>query len=337
MFCILYIACALALLIAGYTFKDEIWYLAIINSFRYWLFVPAFFFLLRDLWQRKINFFKFFCLSLLILIWLYSYILPRGHSGRLQRGDLRLITCNILFKNHDMNRLARILTRYEPDIIAFQELRPRQARSLNDLLKEEYSYRSFENPDRVWDLGIWSKLPILSSVSLHSERGELVLSTIEYKEEEFYVVNVHAQSPEPKLIGEGRFQALESIYHGQEKMLESLSLHLHRRNIPVERVILMGDFNSTSGNYSHQIIRNMGLQDAYRALESIWPVWSFTFPVSLAQKVVVPPVLRLDYIYVGAQFLPVRGRILPELTGSDHRPVLIELHSLMEEEEDIGG
>lgn len=329
----LYVFIASGLLAAGYIMGDASWWLALINSFRYWLFVPLIIFWIEHLWvglEKTPGIF----LTLLTGLWIYFYIwfpfyegLDKKNTEKLIGPPIKVMSFNLLYKNINFDKVISTIREEAPDIVAFQETTQENATTLKENLAKDYPYVSFRSKRDIIGVSTFSKLPIESDAYIPTKVGYSELVKIKHPTRDFYLVNVHTESIDPLDLF-GNEKNILRAYKDREKMLKDVVDSLKASSIPVSNTIVVGDFNSTEGNYLYRIMKSFGYKDSYREVNAILPS-AFTFPNNveglLNRKGKFWPVIRIDFIYSGLGFKPLKSEVIDTETGSDHKPVMSTL------------
>ena len=328
MICFLYILSLFALLGFGYYQGDSSWWLALINSFRYWLFAPALLFWLEIVWDGFSEG-KTWGLSIVTVLWVFLYIWFPFYETPTAAGKqtIKAMTFNILYLNENINGIISPINKAQPDIIAMQEITENQGQALKQQLSAVYPYTSFRSSKEILGVGTFSKFPIESSKQIVSRSGHCQVLKIKAHNRDIFVINVHTESIEPKDIF-GEEEKILASYKRREQMLIDILAYLSNNSIPVSDTILLGDFNSTEGNKLYQIIKKAGFKDSYRAVNPIL-FNGFTWPTNMRgvyKKLKTTwPFLRIDYIYTGNHFTTLNSETFQAETGSDHRPLVSNL------------
>ncbi len=328
----IYIISTITLVSLGYLLGDSIWWLALVNSFRYWLFFPLIIFWIEQIFVQ-IDKWQSTGLGILTVLWIFLYIwFPFYESNKpipLNGNPIKVMSFNILFKNRDMNPAFEALQKADTDIIAMQEITKPQAQVLGEALKEKYQYNSYNNaPDKILGVATFSKSPLRKIGQIPSQYGHAELVEIEDASRKFYLVNIHTSSIDPLDIFD-QPSNIQKAYENREKFFAEIFAYLRENQVDIKKVLLAGDFNSTEGNKLYQIVQAAGFKDSFREISPVIPFSSFTFPhnwLGLADRnAKMIPLIRIDYIFSGTGFKPIKADIVQEATGSDHRPVIMTL------------
>ncbi len=245
---------------------------------------------------------------------------------RVSRRHLRLMTYNVhscigMDGKLSPDRIARVIARHDPDVIALQELdvgRLRtngmdQAKIIAELLDMNYHFHPVRMiEEELYGNAILSRTPlkIIDAGSLprafdnfcFEPRGAL-WAEIEYLDTRIQLINTH----------------LSFWAHEQKKQAESLCGPHWLSNPACDgNVILCGDFNAFPGSKVCQSIQKH-LQDVQQKLDSHKPLntWFGHFPVG-----------RIDHIFVNQKIKVIKVEVPSsrlEKMASDHLPLIAEL------------
>ncbi|SDK15170.1 endonuclease/exonuclease/phosphatase family protein [Microbulbifer yueqingensis] len=254
---------------------------------------------------------------------------PRAHATK----TLRVMTYNVhsclgVDGKYSARRIARVIARYQPDVVALQELdvsRPRsggddQAERIARYLEMDFQFHPAINleeerygdailsrlPMRVVKKGILPGPPEAARRSLlptvDEPRGAVWVE-VEHNGEKVHIVNTH--------LGLGKAERLRQV----DALLGPDWLgHPECGGYKV----LLGDFNALPNSAEHKRLSEQ-LHDAQMHLANHRP--RGTFPSRLARA-------RIDYIFTGRR-LKVSKVVVPrtELTqvASDHLPLIADL------------
>lgn len=244
-----------------------------------------------------------------------------------EKGDkIRVMSFNIAAGHGDIDEIVRVIRKYDPDIVALQEVDVHwsersdfddQARYLGETLNMHYFFGEIytlepedeQTSPRQYGLGYLSKKPII-----HQQNHLLTrLST---------------QTPEPELKVLPGFPEIVVEIEGQQVHL--FNTHLDYRRDPVVRltqveemieimedadgpVILMGDLNARPGAEEISALFEM-LDDAWGIKDDP----GYTFPADQPDR-------RIDYILHSGHFI-VSDVFVAETEASDHRPVVADIY-----------
>jgi vancomycin resistance protein VanJ len=229
--------------------------------------------------------------------------------------QLRVMTFNVHYANHDAQAIAILIDTEAPDVIAIQELVDEHARLLQPRLASAYPYQLL---NAAAGLALISRYP-LKNQPLPLSVGRVQHALIELPEGEISMWNLH---PRPTLKP-GRWAL-------QKETMAAVAQALEAETRPT---IVLGDFNTTDQEENYQLIAGH-LRDVQQA---VGQGFGFTFPepnalhrmISLPwparSLIVTKPIIRIDHILVSNHFIPQEIHVVPDAAGSDHRPVVATL------------
>ena len=330
MFFWLYIISTFGLLIWGYLAGDANWFLALINSFRYFLFLPLILFWIEKLWVG-IEKFPLFLLTLLTGLFIYFYIwfpfyevFDKSKVIVFKGEPLKVMTFNVLVVNPSTESIINTIRQARPQIIALQEITPTRASSLKNSLKDLFPFNSSSAGKSTIDTMVLSNYPIVKVQEIPLEAGNSQLVFIQTPTKLIPLINIHTESIDPLDIF-GDQDNIFMAYKRREKSFNDIIDYLKRSGINLSEVMIVGDFNSTEGNQTYKIMQSAGLIDSYREVNPILPN-SFTFPHNmkgLFKKLKdFWPLLRIDYIWAGSSYKCTDSEVVNQKTGSDHKPLI---------------
>lgn len=213
------------------------------------------------------------------------------------------------------DRLADALGRCGADIIGLQELTVSQAEVLSDLLADDYPHQALHGLG-IPGKGILSRYPIRIPMlmEVHPHRPDL-LALLDVYERELQLIVAHPPPPRPSYRGIRRAPVRHTAAaRRQFDRFVELTESGHT-------TILLGDFNMRDSHEEYGLLVDAGLQDAFRGVNQHHLL---TYPLRRG-RVPLRPVFRLDYIWHSAN-LRVMGARVGEDAGSDHLPVLADMH-----------
>ena len=231
-----------------------------------------------------------------------------GDAAPLRRpssGDdgLRLVTANVLVDNRRFAELTRRLLQDPPDVLLLQEVVPRHADVLAELVRRRPDLHLVMEPrDDYAGWAIVSRFPVLDRGRMDVPGWPVSWAVVDHPVTPIRVVNVHAAAP--------RTRADVDTWQEQFELLGGLA-------DGVLPTVLAGDFNATDDHRAFRRLLAAGFADAF---EHAGRGWGATWPVSRF----LPPLLRLDHILVDDRLTVVRVGTV-DLPGSDHRGVVARL------------
>ncbi|MFN8419686.1 MAG: endonuclease/exonuclease/phosphatase family protein [Anaerolineae bacterium] len=318
---VLYLLALVAYLVLRGVFGDRL-FMGVINSFAHLLFLPLILALpllalLRSRWSL---------LGLVLLIvagtWFGSYFLPKFHTAA-TGNTLKVVTFNVWRENTQLSELETWLRSIDADVILIQEY-PRQfptttVRNLQDV----YPYWFTQQ----WVLGniILSKYPFIESQNFdpaHANGVNQQRAVIDWHGQPIAIYNVHLSTPMWKVRGQrSRFYVRTILGYD-----DSIRNHEIASLIPIlqaERLpyIIAGDFNLSDHSVTYDQLAAF-LGDTYReAGIGMGKSWPRPNDASSRLLRLLPPLIRIDYIWHSAQWRAVDASQGPYL-GSDHLAVV---------------
>ena len=338
MFCFLYCFTVTIVLLLLDGLGDLFWWSALLNSLRYWLFLPLPLFLLEFLLTPRLT--SFIWLGGLSVYWAWCYT-PLGYGDAQSLGckpniygepalakQLKLMSFNVLGSNQRLSKLSLLLDSVQPNLVCLQEVTPIQARFFSQ--RFTYQTDSGRSPQNASpDVACYASSPLQLLDRRRLAGGVFQLVSVQTATEPIYIANLHTTSvPLSDLLSEDRLY-VASTYQAQQALLEELWAVLAANEVPLRQLIVLGDFNSTEGNALYRALEEHGLYDGLRLQRVVWPFGDFTFPRNLnairEEHNRLLPLVRLDYIFVGERYCVRNYETGSQETGSDHRPVIANL------------
>jgi len=227
--------------------------------------------------------------------------LPQGRTA------LKLMTHNLFGLNYDMPRVAELITRENPDIIALQEYFPEQRSRLDPLIKPAYPYSAYCVGGKRANLAIYSKLPFAEAQDgdctddlAKAGRTSHILATFALPNgAKFAVLTTHFEWPLPP-----------------ERLKLQLPVLLAAIKSVSVPLVMVGDFNSAPWSYEQRhFASDAGLTRQTHGILT-WPMrfwikgWRDTFPVLPLDQVMTKGDIEVHDLHPGTA------------TGSDHLPLI---------------
>ena len=238
------------------------------------------------------------CLFLALAIW--PQVFPGGPAPA-DGPRVRLYAANLYAMNDDVAAMRASIEAADADIIVLVEFGPAPEAAIETLLAgyphREVTGRVVRSEDAVRSV-IASRYP-LSRRSTEGNERQMISAVADTPLGPVRVVGVHLTRPWP-------FQ----FQWGQ--IIQAQNLLDHIEGAP-EPVVLAGDFNSVATARIGRMLRSEG--DLVHA-----PGWPGTWPAALPG----PLRMTIDQVYHSPD-IAVAARSLGAPTGSDHRPVIVDL------------
>lgn len=305
-------------------FGDEITIVALQTTFAHLTWIPALILLpicLLLRWWRPALF-----LVPAVLAFGLTYggqFIPRTITVPDETPSFKMLTYNLLGNRRDYSESMEIIRESDADIVAMQELSVLAAEMIEETFVDDYPYRALHPRVGTQGQGVLSRFPIAEdeywqNTWLPSYLGNQRLQ-FEFNGDWITLYNVHPTHPGMA----GSF--FNPTFRDQE--IADIVERVQQEN---GMVILVGDFNMPDLTASHGQI-TAELTDAYRAAGY---GLGLTFPASKAVSdyfynvpnwVIVPPLIRLDYVFYSSGLMASEAHVLSQSGGSDHMPVQVTL------------
>jgi vancomycin resistance protein VanJ len=298
--------------------QTKLWFIQALHYVLPWLFIPPIILLpLAILLRSRV---KTILLILPIPLFLLTYgelylpRLPVHTSGN----PFTVMTHNVWGGNQQFDQIASEIKTHDPDLLSIHEFSPPIVEALENRLAESYPYYRIHP-----SVGFFSRYPIIQSrafrlCGIYGIPGPWAQHLLlDIDGQEVNVFNVHP--PSPPLQGEyilGLPLRLPTSFRteGYEMAVQEILWRMEQVKGPI---LVLGDLNFTDQEEEYKLLTHT-LKDAHR--ESGWGMgFSFArFPsTGLA-------LWRIDYVLHSEEFVSLRTN-LGDFSGSDHRPVIVEL------------
>ncbi|WP_328304679.1 endonuclease/exonuclease/phosphatase family protein (plasmid) [Streptomyces sp. NBC_00435] len=237
---------------------------------------------------------------------LLPHTAPHTTPGTAHHPDLTTVQHNISDENPDPSRTASALAATDPDLIAVEELTPAAVTAFTAALAAGYPHHATHGT-----VGLWSKYPLtdvrpvdIRPASLGPDWNRALRATAATPRGPVAVYVVHLPSLRLGPTGFGSARRDESaVLLGSVLTAE-----------PADRVVLLGDLNSTTDDRALAPLRAARMNTPDPATGPTG--FAFTWPASF-------PLARIDQVLARSGTV-TRVRALPA-TGSDHLPLTAEI------------
>jgi endonuclease/exonuclease/phosphatase (EEP) superfamily protein YafD len=300
-------------------FGGDLWWLALLNNFAPYFFVPLVGLVLLALVSR-LNV-RFVLLPLLLLVvgmaWFGPRFAPRPQAAPAE-APLKVVTFNLLVSNTQMDDVEAWLRAQAADVVLLQET----YHDIGARLADVYPYSQPDPfPEGGQDKQILSRYPMLER-STNNGFDRVVISV---DGQQIAVYNIHFGVPfasEPRHGLGGLPYPIGLVAHYDESQrnaqIEGWLAAVSTETLPV---IVGGDFNMSDNSLMYSRIADT-LNDSFRETESglgtTWP------SQTRGRRLPIPPVMRIDYIW-HTDVLRTLDVFIGPNNGSDHRPVVATL------------
>ena len=294
-------------------FFDQIWWLALLNTFAIYLFVPLPLLLLASLWRR--HWALVVGLAILTAIFFAQFgtlVLPKPTS--LQAGDaITVMTFNILTSNKDTDALVQAIHAAQPDILGMQELTSGKRAALSAGLNNELPYYTFDSPNSFGNVGLMTRFPIeiARSITLPTAQPALY-ARLRVHGQQLHVFVAHLT---PNHLFKNPAIDLETAasdaFARRAAEIAFLYEEIHSMGQPA---LLLCDCNLTDTSQAYAELSSF-LVDSFR--EAGWGLRNTNDAGNL-------PMQRIDYVWHSAGPIAIAAEV-GQAGGSDHLPVVVRL------------
>jgi endonuclease/exonuclease/phosphatase family metal-dependent hydrolase len=251
--------------------------------------------------------------SLAALLVYVPYIVPRHPSAPAISDEITLLTFNIQTPKQDVDSLTKVIQAADADIVGVQELSPEAAQEFHEKFGEAYPYQTMHPDEQYAGQGIMSRFPILEEFYWRNQDLPITYGhlrvVVDVNGTKVIVYSVHPVAA----FASDRGFSLELHSKAVDDVLD-------RTRKDAGPLILLGDFNMTSQFDEYNQI-TAHYVDTF--LEAGKPGLGFTYPHG--NRLPLPPLLRLDYIFHNAELRGIEARVWPDSGSADHLPVFVKL------------
>lgn len=324
-----YITAVAVYLIMRALFGDRFWWLSLVNTFAYMLFLPVLPLLIAAmLLKMRGNALRLVPLAMIGGLWFAPYYLPKQQAAP-DGQTLNVLTFNVWGGNQRMDDVAAWLQNSGADVIMLQEIVPFDDWRILPRLAEQYPYRSSQADDERWNGNpnanvTLSRYPIVDMQMIDLQTPETanpLRIVLDVNGQHVAVYNVHLAWPARRSPRFSLPRWIDNFYvevllgyddKARNQQIANLLQHLKQETLPY---IVAGDFNTSDQTPTYNALAAQ-MHDSFReagsGLGGSWPVSS-----SRGLPAIVPPIIRIDYIWHSDAFLSLDAQQGPPL-GSDH-------------------
>jgi endonuclease/exonuclease/phosphatase (EEP) superfamily protein YafD len=328
-----YVVGLAAYLILRLLLGDRLWWLALLNNFTIYYFVPLLVCLpLATLMRRWWTLARLIPFLLIALLWYAPYYLPKAQAA-LDTPSFKVVTFNVLPSNRQLSNLEAWLREIEADLVLLQEI-PDEFSDADNFaeLRDLYPYQVAQQPDfsvpgtSVQGVMVLSRYPFLTTgnfdLGSDSQGHFQQRVTLEIGGRAIALYNIHMLMPireTPRLRlprGFGKLEfALKYDDSTRNAHITRLLEILQEETLPY---IVAGDFNLSDQSATYNTLSAV-MGDSFReagvGFGASWPAGE-----SEELPDVFPPLLRVDYLWHSREFRALEAAVGPKL-GSDHLPL----------------
>ncbi len=309
-------------------YGDGIWWLALINAFVPWLFVPLLIFIPFALWDRRARSWLPLLPPLCLCLLLYAGLFMPSGARAQAAGDetLRVMSFNLYNYSIHAATAQVIIDNDWPDIVALQELSPAMANLIIKLVGDRYPYRVLNARSDHRGMGIFSRFPLqpVKPTRLFDPASEIQIVNVYTDEASFTFYNVHPHSTNVLVYLQYSLPLAKTVTKGYAERLNFVQTLVEDVRARAGPVIVAGDFNSTDQSDVYATLTSR-LSDAHRVAG-----WGFghTFPAAAKhwRNLLIPArLVRIDMIFYSADFRALASAVSATHGESDHLPVVARL------------
>jgi len=242
-------------------------------------------------------------------LWFGPELLDRPPAPSDVRGDLRVVTFNVLFRFSDPDRVAEILGAVDADIVGIQEAAGQHVA----LLRSAYPHTVVWPAESPKGVALASRHPIVASEVFETQPDGHRAIRAELDVDGRRVVVFVAHPSVPRYGSRSRTREVDGL--------------LERIRAETEPTLVLGDCNLTPRSEDYARLAEV-LEDSW-AEAGRGPGWTWPVPPGLASGAIallkLGPILRIDYVWHTPELPAVAARVWPARAGSDHLPVVVDL------------
>lgn len=308
---------------------DGWWWLAMLNSFVLWGFVPLLILLPFAFLMKMPRVSLLIGVLLMVgVVWYAPRFMPKN-IAQAQGNSLRVVTFNMWGGTQEFETIESWLRETNADVVLLQEVAPVYADKHFVRLLDVYPYQFFQSTDeRYWGNGILSRYPLLERENfLSANDGLQQRIAIDVNGQRVVLYNVHFYMPQtdtPHFTLPIDYPYLNiALLYDDTLRNRQIQDVLDRIENEQGLVVMGGDFNlSDSSIFYNHIASEMtdAFQQAGTGLGLSWP--NVRRETELPSW--VPPVMRIDYLWYRGDATATNAYVGAQL-GSDHLPVVVTL------------
>lgn len=326
----LYALVMVVYLVLRLVFGDGFWWLSLLNTFAHFLFLPLMPLLaLVALVRSRIAALRLLPLAVIGGVWFGPYLLPKAQSSEVGI-TLRVLTFNVWGNNHDLRPIEAWIRESQADVVLLQEVSPAYAHSELRHLLDLYPYQSGHSDPTRWGGNLTlSRYPIMAEEQFDLQASNAPIPQrllLDVEGSPVAVYNVHlawpVSDPRLPLPVDNLYLRVLLGYDDSTRNRQITNLIEHLQNEPYPYIVA-GDFNTSASSVTYQRLAAV-MVDSFSevgvGLGATWPV-----SASRGLPTLVPPLIRIDYIWHSHHFQTITAKRGPHLT-SDHLPLLATLN-----------
>jgi len=312
----IYVALIALWLVLRAIFFDQIWWLALLNTFAIYLFVPLPLLLLAGLCRR--HWALVFGLAIPTTAFFAVFgilLLPKPTTLQTHDATITAMTFNVLTSNKDTDALVSAIRVAQPDILGMQELTSGKRAGLRAAFSNELPYHTFDRPTSFGNVGLMTRFPIETARPITLPTGQPALyARLHVNGQRLHVFVAHLtpnhlfKNPAINLQ-----TAASDAFARRADEIAFLREELHGVSEPA---LLLCDCNLTDTSQAYTELRSF-LSDSFR--EAGWGLRNTNYASDIPF-----PMQRIDYVWHNAGLSAIAAEV-GQAGGSDHLPVVVRL------------
>ena len=327
----------LVLLLAVRFGPESVWWpLLTLDTFALYAFVPflAVAAAALVLWSRTLA--ALFAVALLFFLQQFSGPLL-SHAGLTGpvfaaagegRPRLRILTMNLHSPNDDPTPFIALIERVDPDVILFQEVTDKFARTFDHQMGHEYAFSATVGTSTAHEgSGTWSRYPLLDREMLRPtqfgnamHRVRLSVGEVAGDQGDIWLYNIHLPNPTGDNREGGRL-AMAERYNTESRDFE-LRWLIDETTAHGGPFVLAGDFNTAAGSFGYRQFPS-SWRDVYAAAGRGFG-HTYPAPSHTDSRFIRFPLIRIDYVLSSPEIRPVRAWV-EELPNTDHLGIVADI------------
>jgi endonuclease/exonuclease/phosphatase (EEP) superfamily protein YafD len=306
------------------TLGDSFWLLAVINRVIPFLFIPSILLVMIAFVRRRPELIALSLVPILIFAYLYA---PHFTPVRIELKSpitLRVMTFNVLFSNRNSTGVEDLLSDYQPDLVALQEVKPRMLKELTQSLRATYPYSFIAPENEYGTTAILSKFPFVSSNSIFlgvDRPASIVEIEVQGRPVQFISAHLIAYGLHNYSIWEMPY-IIDLRTRQQNNQAEILLGSLDKSEDVIK--ILGCDCNTKETSGSYRILAREFL-DSSREV-GLW----YNSPLFPGERRDMN-LQHIDYVLFQGPIRPLTTRTIANTAGSDHRPLIAEFEFMTDD------
>ncbi len=291
---------------------DDLWWMSLINHAVPYLFVPLPVLAMRAVAKRSVVVVALL-VPVLIFGYLYwPYLIPQ--PARTGEPWLRVMSYNILFSNEDIDGIANVIRSQSPDLVALQEVQPRQMAGLLERLSGAYPHSLIADEHPYGTTAVFSRFPFIESRIIDTQADrKAVLVQVNANGTPVQFISTHLLAFGLQWIPLVEFpQRVEQLTNDQIRQAHIVS----DEALAFDGIsILACDCNARETSQSYREI-------AAHMTNAILEVGWTTTPPSAGTHLATD-LQRLDHIFYRGAIRPMATYAMNDQGGSDHAPIVV--------------